>query len=152
MARDYNYYFYAGADNKRPAFSGSNGIKSKSSLNSSFFSKQDTGGSIRNSNLKRLLNAGLFFNTIQKGNETLGAYTNNSLRQRRIDTSMTFGKYGLGLMVNAPAGAIYAVSDLGYRALQYGIRVQKGNRQANYYVRLSGNNSFSGSRYRSDYV
>lgn len=151
MARDYNYYYYAGADNKRPAFGGGNGMKSKHSLNSSMNKKQNNGNEISDFNLKKVVSMGLVFNTFQKGNELLGAITENRLRQRRIDVASTFAKYGIGLAINPLAGAIYAGSDLGYRSIMYGIKVQKQNRESDYYRRLSGNNAYSNSRYRGEF-
>ena len=65
---------------------------------------------------------------------------------------MTFAKYGIGLAINPVAGGIYMASDLAYRGVMYGVKIQKENREADYYKRLSGNNAFSGSRYRGDYV
>lgn len=151
MARDYNVNISVNGGNRRGAFGGGNLSKSRSSLNSSMYKNQDNGGTISSSNLKKILNVGLAFNTAQKANEMIGAYTNNRLRQRRVDTGMTFAKYGIGLMVNPVAGAIYSGSDLAYRGVMYGIKIQKQNREADFYKRLSGNNSFSGSRYRGDY-
>ena len=152
MARDYNINISVEGGNRRGAFSGGNVFKSKNSLNSSMYSNQDNGNSVSNFNLKKVLNLGLAFNTLQKGNEIVGAYTNNRLRQRRIDTTSTFVKYGIGISINPLAGAIYAGSDLAYRGVMYGIKIQKQNRESDYFKRLSGNNSFSGSRYRGDYA
>lgn len=115
------------------------------------YKNQDNGNSIRNGNLKKIFSVGFGFNTLQKGNEIVGAYTENRLRQR-VNVGMTFAKYGIGTMVSPALGAVYAVSDLSYRGIMYGIRQQKSNREADYYKRLSGNNSFSGKRYSGDYV
>jgi hypothetical protein len=151
MPRDYNIVLAFGGD-RRGAFGGGNIVKSRGTLNSAMYSNQDNGDTITKGNLKKVLNVGLAFNTVQKGNEIFGAYTENRLRQRKIDTGMTFAKYGIGLMVNPVVGGIYAISDLTYRATMYGIKIQKMNREANYFKNLSGNNAFSGSRYRGDYV
>ncbi len=147
MARDYNINISVNGGNRRGAFSGGNLVKDKGTLDSSMYRNQDNGSSITRGNLKKIFSVGFAFNTVQKGNEAFGAYTENRLRQRRIDTGMTFAKYGIGLAVNPIAGAIYAGSDLAYRGLMYGIKVQKQNREADYYRRLSGNNSYSNSRY-----
>ena len=152
MARDYNVNISVGGGNRRGAFGGGNLYKTKETLNSSMYKNQDNGENITTGNLKRLFNVGLAFNTAQKANEIVGAYTENRLRQRKIDTAMTFTKYGIGIAINPVAGAIYAGSDLAYRATMYNIKIQKQNREADYYKRLSGNNAFSGSRYRGDYV
>jgi hypothetical protein len=102
-------------------------------------------------NLSKVINVGLAFNTAQKANELVGARTNNRLRQRKIAVGMTFAKYGIGLAINPIAGGIYTASDLAYRGAMYNIKIQKENREADYFKRLSGNNAFSGSRYRGDY-
>ena len=152
MPRDYNINISVGGGNRRGAFSGGNVSKTRTTLNSGKYRNQSSGDTISSGNLRKVLTLGLAFNTAQKANEIVGAYTENRLRQRQVDTAMTFAKYGIGIAVNAPAGLVYAGSDLAYRGIMYGIKVRKQNRQADYFRRLSGNNSFSGSRYRGDYV
>ena len=152
MARNFNVNISVNGGNRRGAFGGGNLYKDRGTLDSTHYKNQDTGDSITKGNLKKIFSIGMAFNTAQKGNEIIGAYTENRLRQRRIDTGMTFAKYGIGLAVNPVLGAVYAGSDLSYRGIMYGIKIQKQNRQSDYYKRLSGNNSFSGSRYRGDYV
>lgn len=152
MARNNRIDVYVNGGNRRGAFNGGNLYKSKTSLNSGMYSNQDTGGNISNDNLKKVFNLGLAFNTFQKGNEVLGAYTENRLRQRKIGVVSTFTKYAIGVAVNPLAGAVYGASDLIYRNIMYGIRVQKENREADYYKRLSGNNAYSGRRYRGDFA
>jgi hypothetical protein len=151
MSRAYRIDLSVNGGNARGAFNGGNIMKSNSSLNSGMYHNQSNGADITNSNLKKIFNLGLAFNTLQKGNEILGAYTENRLRQRRIDVGTTFVKYGIGIAINPLAGSIYAGSDLAYRSLQYGIKVQKKNREAEYYRRLSGNSAYSGSRYGGEY-
>ena len=147
MARDYNINISVGGGNRRGAFSGGNVFKTKETLNSGMYSNQSNGESVSDFNLKKVVNLGLAFNTVQKGNEILGAYTENRLRQNRINVGTTFAKYGIGIAINPIAGGIYALSDLAYRGIMYEIKVQKGNRQANYYRELSGNNSYSNRRF-----
>ena len=151
MPRDYNINISVGGGNRRGAFSGGNLAKTKTTLNSNMYSNQDTGENVSSDNLKKVLSLGLVFNTGQKGNELLGAFTENRLRQRRIDVGMTFTKYAIGIAINPLAGGIYAGSDLAYRTAMYGIKTQKANRQADYYKRLSGNNTYSNSRYRGEF-
>lgn len=151
MPVSYNVNMSINGGDQRGAFGGGNLLKNRRTLNSAMY-KNDEGGLISGSNLKRLFSVGLAFNTAQKANEILGAYTEDRLRQRRVDVGMTFTKYGIGIMVDPVIGGIYMASDLGYRAAQYDIKIQKGNREADYYRRLSGNNSFSGSRYAGDLV
>ena len=102
-------------------------------------------------NLRRVFSVGLAFNSGQKANEIAGAFTENRLRQKKIDVGMTFAKYGIGLAINPVAGATYAISDLAYRGIMYNVGVQKKNREARYFRALSGNNSNSGTRYRGSY-
>ena len=105
-------------------------------------------GGITRTNLKGFAGVGLAFRAGAMGNETFGAYTENRLRQRKVAKGLTFAKYAVGIYTLGPVGVAYMASDLGYRTLQYNIGIQKQNREANYYKRLSGNNSSSGSRYR----
>ena len=146
MARDYNINIEIKGGGTRGAFGGGSLYRNKTTLNTKAVSD------LTNFNLSKIINIGLAFNTAQKGNELVGAYTNNRLRQSKINVGMTFAKYGIGLAINPIAGGIYMASDLAYRSAMYGIKIQKENREADYYKRLSGNNSFSGSRYRGDYV
>lgn len=149
MPRDWNINISVGGGDARGAFKGGRVSTTKSTLNTRKI-KED-GDSITSSNLKRIFTVGFAFNKAQQANEIIGAYTNNRLRQRRVDTGMTFAKYSIGLAVNPAIGAVYGLGDLGYRGIMYGIKIQKQNREADYYKRLSGNNANSGSRYRGDY-
>jgi len=147
MPRDYNINISVKGGDRRGAFKGGNLSKSSGTLDSN----RENSNNISTRNLSGILSVGLAFNSGQKGNEIIGAATENRLRQRRTNSGMTFAKYAIGIRLNVPLGLTYAVSDIGYRALQQGIRIQKQNRQANYLKKLSGNSSFSGSRYRGDY-
>ena len=149
MPRDYNINIAINGGNTRGAFKGGNVFKNKNTLNTKRTSED--GSDTSNFNLSRVINIGLGFNLAQKGNELVGAYTENRLRQRQFNQAMTYAKYGIGLAISPAVGTIYALGDVAYRSAQYGIRVQKGNREADYYRRLSGNNANSGSRYRGDY-
>lgn len=151
MARDHNVYVGVSGGDARGAFGTGRVYTNKTTLS------RHSGGSeqseaITQSNLNGIINIGLAFNASQKLNELTGAYTNNRLRQKKIDMGMTFSKYAIGFALNPAAGTVYAVSDLAYRGFQYNIKVQKANREANYFERLSGNITNSGSRYRGDYV
>ena len=146
MARDYNINIEIKGGGTRGAFGGGNLYRNKTTLN------KNAVGDLTNFNLSKVINVGLAFNTAQKTNEIVGSYTENRLRQRKINMGMTFAKYGIGLAINPVAGSIYMASDLAYRGAMYGIKIQKENREADYYKRLSGNNAFSGSRYRGDYL
>ena len=136
---------------RRNAFGGGRIFTNKTTLGGGMGGAEDA-SKISQSNLRNVFTIGLAFNKGQQANELMGAYTNNRLRQRKINTAMTFAKYGIGLAAMPVVGAIYAGGDLAYRSLQYGIKIQKGNRKADYYKRLSGNVASSGSRYKGDYV
>jgi len=137
--RDYNIHVNWRGEGSKQAFGGGNISK----MNRGQQNKKE----LTIGNLKGFAGLGLAIRGMQMGNETFGAYTNNRLRQRKIQRGITFAKYGIGLALNPALGAIYMASDLGYRTLQYNIGIQKQNREADYYKRLSGNNSNSGSRY-----
>lgn len=129
------------------------GKGSKSAFGGDNIAKSSRNGGVKSSgisqrNLKGFAGIGLAFRAGAMGNETFGAYTENRLRQRRVSQGLTFAKYAVGIYTLGPIGVAYMASDLGYRTLQYNIGIQKQNREANYYKRLSGNNSSSGSRYR----
>jgi len=151
MARDYNINISVQGGNRRGAFGGGNLVKTKSTLNS-FNKPMSSGGEdVSSYNLSRLFSVGLIFNKSQQFNELAGAFTGNKRLQRQINTGMTFAKYGIGLAINPVVGATYAIGDMAYRGISYGVMVQKKNREAEYYRSLSGNNANSGRRYRGDY-
>lgn len=108
--------------------------------------------SLTQQNLKNASKALLSMSGVQAGNELLGSFTENRLRQRKINVGITFAKYGVAISMMPVAGTLYMVGDLSYKTAMYGIEVQKKNREADYFIRLSGNNANSGSRYRGSYV
>ncbi len=108
--------------------------------------------SLTSTNLKGFAGIGLAFRMAQMGNEVFGAYTEDRLKQRQRQVGLTFVKYGVGIALNPVLGSAYMLQDLSYRSLQYTIGIQKQNREADYYKRLSGNNANSGSRYRGNYA
>ena len=140
MGKNYNINIRFRGQGTKQAFGGGN------------LSKMNNGADVHKEttamNLKSFAALGLALRGVQMSNETFGAYTENKLRQRKIQKGITFAKYGVGLALNPALGGLYMASDLGYRTLQYNIGIQKQNREANYYKRLSGNNANSGSRYR----
>lgn len=147
MPRDYNINISVGGGDRRGAFSGGNLSKDSGTLNSKMYKNNDNGKSITSGNLKKVFSVGMLFNKSQQANELIGAYSGNRLRQKRIDVGMTFAKYGIGIAINPVLGGVYAVSDIAYRGISYGISTQKKNREADYFKRLSGNNALSGRRY-----
>lgn len=151
MPRDWNINISVGGGNRRGAFNGGNVFRTRQTLDSAMYRRQQNGSNIGKFNLKKVVNLGLAFNTFQKGNEIVGAHTEDRLRQRKVDVGMRYAKYAIGISIKPVTGGIYAISDMAYRAIMYSVELQKKNREANYYKRLSGNNSFSGSRYRGDY-
>lgn len=151
MPRDNNVIVSAQGGGTRNAYGYGRMVVNKTTLNNVSGGKNDS-NAITSSNLRNVFTIGLGFNLWQKGNELVGAYTNDKLRQRRMEQKMTYAKYGIGIALNPAVGGVYAIGDIGYRGLQYGISLQKRNREAQYYERLSGINSNSGSRYRGDYL
>jgi len=140
MGDNYNIHVNWRGNGSKQAFGGGNLTKMNRGTQSS--NKEITAG-----NLKGFAGLGMTFRVAQMGTELQGSFTENRLRQRQVRVGLTFAKYAVGIALNPALGGIYAVSDLSYRALQYGIEVQKKNREADYYRRLSGNNSYSNSRY-----
>ena len=149
MPRDYNLNISVEGGNRRGAFGGGNISKTKTTLNSK--SSFNADGEDK-SNLEKLFTIGMAFNKGQQANELVGAYTENRLRQRKIETGMTFAKYAIGIGLNPLIGGVYAGGDLLYRGIGYSINIQKQNKEARYYRGLSGNNANSGRRYKGDYV
>ena len=151
MPRDYNIYFNIGdGGEKRQAFGTKNSLKTSGSLNTTRMSED--GGSATNMNLSRIVNAGLLFNLSQKANEIRGAFTEDRIQQRNFAVAQQFTQYAIGFAINPLVGATYLVGDMAYRGIMYQVNLQKQNREAGYYRELSGNNAYSGSRYRGDYV
>lgn len=150
MPRDYNINISVGGGNRRGAFGGGNVAKTKNTLNSRGIT--DDSQPITENNLKRVFSVGFAFNKAQQANEIVGAYTENRLRQKKTDVGLTFTKYAIGIGINPAIGGAYAFGDLAYRGIQYGVNIQKQNKESRYYRTLSGNNSFSGRRYGRDYV
>ena len=151
MPRDNNVIVSSQGGGTRNAYGYGRMVVNKTTLNNVSGGKSDS-NDITSSNLRNVFTVGLGFNLWQKGNEVVGAYTNDKLRQRRVEQKMTYAKYGLGIIFKPGVGAVYAVGDMAYRGAQYSIGLQKKNREAQYYERLSGINSNSGSRYRGDYL
>ena len=143
--RDYNINVIWRGEGSKQAFGGGNLAKMNTGLNT------ESNKAITNVNLKGFAALGMAIRATQQGNELLGSYTENRLRQRKIQTGIQFGKYAIGIMLNPALGAVYATADLAYRAANYQIGLGKKNREADYYKRLSGNNASSGSRYRGSY-
>lgn len=141
MGKDYNIHVNWRGQGSKQAYGGGNIAKMSRG-------QQAKHKELGVGNLKGFASLGLAIRMGQMANETFGAYTENRLQQRKYQKGMTFVKYGIGIALNPALGAVYMAQDLGYRTLQYNIGIQKQNREANYYKRLSGNNSNSGSRYR----
>ena len=152
MARAYNINFSSTGGDRRNAFGGGNIKRDYGTLNSGMYRNQESGSNITKGNIRKIFSVGMVLQKTQQGNELFGSYTNNKLRQRRVDQAMTFGKYIIGIGTLGPVGLAYAVGDIAYRGISYGIKIQKKNREADYYRRLSGNSAYSGRRYRGDYV
>lgn len=138
---DYNIHINWRGTGSKQAFGGGNLAKMNRGT-------QQNNKEITIGNLKGFASLAMAFRGAQMSNETFGAYTENRLFQRKMQKGLTYAKYATGIALNPALGAVYMASDIGYRTLQYNVGIQKQNREADYYRRLSGNNSNSGSRYR----
>lgn len=81
-------------------------------------------------NFSSVAKLGLALRQVKLANEVVGSYTNNRLRQRRVERLMTFAQYGVGIAVAGPIGVAYAAGDIAYRSLNYAIRNNKHNEEA----------------------
>ena len=98
-------------------------------------------------NFKSMAKIGLGIRQARMANELLGAYTENRLRQRRINAAMQFGTYAIGVAKFGVFGLAYSVGDIGYRAAMLAIDQQKRNREAEMLREKSGINARSNSKY-----
>lgn len=85
---------------------------------------------IHETNFTSVAKLGLALRTVKLSNEVVGSYTNNRLRQRRVERLMTFAQYGIGVAVAGPIGIAYAAGDIAYRSLNFSIQNNKQNEEA----------------------
>lgn len=111
-----------------------------------------TGENIAQYNFKSIAQIGLAIRGFRMGNELLGAYSGNRLRQRRVNTSMLFGSYMIGIAKFGAFGAAYAGIDLAYRTTMHNIEVGKNDRQSQILENKSGNNRTNMGRNRGVYL
>jgi len=107
---------------------------------------------ITKSNLNK---SALIGNTLKAAggiNELAGHYTQNRIKQRKIDTGLSFAKYGAGIAMFGGAGVAYMALDLGMKMAHFQIESHLKNIEADYFKNLSGNDSMSGTRYRGGYL
>ena len=97
-------------------------------------------------NFKSVAKLGLGIRQVRMTNELVGSYTGDRLTQRRVQTALTFGQYGVGLAVAGPIGAIYAAGDLAYRGLNFQITRSREDKLASILKEYSGNNARNQSR------
>lgn len=93
---------------------------------------------IHDVNFTSVAKLGLAIRQVKMGNEVVGSYTNNRLRQRKGEAALTFAQYGVGLAVAGPIGIAYAAGDIGYRALNNSIKINVENNKARLKREISG--------------
>jgi len=111
------------------------------------FIRGKLGENVQRINFKSIAKIGLGIRGARMYNEALGAYSNNRIRQRRVQTTMLFSQYAIGVAKFGPFGLAYAATDLGYRSIMHSIEVDKQNREANMLREKSGNIARKNSRY-----
>lgn len=104
------------------------------------------GENVQNVNFKSIAKLGLAIRQTRMANEAVGAFTNNRIRQRRVQKNMTFFQYGVGITKFGVFGAAYALGDLGYRGAMHAIDIDKRNQQARIIRDISGISARSNSR------
>ena len=105
-----------------------------------------TSKNIMNTGFKKVAQLGVGIRAVRMGNELVGAYTNNRVRQKRTQQMMTMATYAVGIKVAGPIGIAYAASDMAYRSLMYNIDVNKRNEEARMKRNLMGINVRNHSR------
>ena len=105
------------------------------------------GENIHDVNFKSIAQAGLAVRMTRMGSEVLGAYTNNKLRQRKVEKTMNFMQYGLGIGIAGGFGVAYAMGDIFYRGLSHNIDIDKNNREAQRTRERAGGFTYSGNRF-----
>ncbi len=116
------------------------------------FIRGKLGENVQRINFKSIAKIGLGIRGARMYNEALGSYSNNRIRQRRIQTGMLFTQYAIGAAKFGVFGLAYAGIDLGYRALMHNIELDKANREANMLKEKSGNMARKNSRYDGEKI
>lgn len=112
--------------------------------------KGKNGDQIQNRNFKSIAKLGLAIRTVRMGNEFVGSYTGNRLRQRGQQRNMLLFQYGVGIAKFGKFGTVYAGADLGYRVLMHQTDVDKRNREAQIIRNISGIAARERSRQRGE--
>lgn len=111
------------------------------------FIRGKLGENVQKINFKSMAKIGLGIRLARMNNEAVGSYTENRLRQRRVNQSFQMLSYAVGISKFKLFGLAYAGGDLGYRVSMSLIDQQKKNREANMLRDMSGISARSGSRY-----
>lgn len=112
--------------------------------------KGKNGDQIQNRNFKSIAKLGLAIRTVRMGNELVGSYTNNRLRQKAAQRNMLMFQYGVGIAKFGKFGLAYAGADLGYRAAMHQIDIDKRNREAQVLRNITGITARERSRQRGE--
>ena len=78
----------------------------------------------------------------------VGAYTENHLRQKKINYGIKLASYAGAIALNPVYGVAYTALDIGNDVIDYQIELQKKNIQADYLKTLSYKTRATNSRYK----
>ena len=112
--------------------------------------RNKNGEAIMKYNFKSIAKAGLALRWARMGNEMVGAYTGRRMVQQRIQASLTFASYGIGIAVAGPFGALYTTADVSYRTFNHQVNVMNQNVKSEIVRSKSGNATRLGSRNSGD--
>ncbi len=98
-------------------------------------------------NFKSIAVVGLIIRQARMGNELIGAYSGDRLRQQRVQTGMQYALWGIGVAKFGIFGLAYVAGDAGYRIAMDQINIMKQNREARHKRDISGTAVNSESRH-----
>ena len=105
-----------------------------------------TSKNIMDTGFKKVAQLGVGIRAARMANETVGAYTNNRVRQKRSQRNMMFATYAIGIKVAGPIGIAYAAGDMAYRSIMHNIQIGRNNDEARMRRELMGITARENSR------
>ena len=76
----------------------------------------------------------------------VGSTTGDYIRANNIRNVQTIAGYGLALAINPIAGALYIATDIGFKAYDYNLKMDKANKETALYRASVGISTSQGSR------
>lgn len=101
--------------------------------------RNKNGEAIQQYNFKSIAKLGLALRWARMGNEFVGAYTGQRLRQQKVQAALTGASYVIGVAVAGPFGIAYTAADIGYRQLMLQTRIMNQNAKAEITAEKTGN-------------